>query len=130
MLFDDWQTHKKETISKELLWEYDISAPAWDLQRMKTVVVARVLERGRVNDYYVLLQLYGDKDNVREIVKQVPCLEGRDRRWACVLSFFLVGGTALALQLGHRKSIDLDLFSQSPFDAAATLRNHKQDILA
>ena len=33
-------------------------------------------------------------------------------------SFFLVGGTALALQLGHRKSIDLDLFSQSPFDAA------------
>lgn len=85
MLFDDWQTHKKETISKELLWEYDISSPAWDWQRMKTVVVARVLERGRVNDYYALLQLYGGKDNVREIVKQVPYLEGRDRRWACVL---------------------------------------------
>lgn len=30
--------------------------------------------------------------------------------------FFLVGGTALALQIGHRKSIDLDLFSQKPFD--------------
>ena len=27
--------------------------------------------------------------------------------------FFLVGGTALALQIGHRKSIDLDLFSQN-----------------
>jgi hypothetical protein len=26
--------------------------------------------------------------------------------------FFLVGGTALALQLGHRVSIDLDLFIQ------------------
>ena len=26
-------------------------------------------------------------------------------------SFVLVGGTALALQLGNRKSIDLDLFS-------------------
>jgi len=25
-------------------------------------------------------------------------------------SFFLVGGTALALQIGHRKSIDIDLF--------------------
>ena len=25
--------------------------------------------------------------------------------------FFLVGGTALALQIGHRISIDLDLFS-------------------
>ncbi|MDF2431199.1 MAG: hypothetical protein JWP44_830 [Mucilaginibacter sp.] len=26
--------------------------------------------------------------------------------------FFLVGGTALSLQIGHRISIDLDLFSQ------------------
>ena len=30
--------------------------------------------------------------------------------------FFLVGGTALALQLGHRKSIDLDLFTPQPFN--------------
>lgn len=30
--------------------------------------------------------------------------------------FFLVGGTALALQLGHRKSIDLDLFSLHSFN--------------
>lgn len=29
--------------------------------------------------------------------------------------FILVGGTALALQIGHRKSIDLDLFTNSPF---------------
>src|SRR5690348_17064417 len=30
--------------------------------------------------------------------------------------FVLVGGTALALQIGHRKSIDLDLFTQQSFD--------------
>ncbi len=30
--------------------------------------------------------------------------------------FHLAGGTSLALQIGHRKSIDLDLFSQSDFD--------------
>ncbi len=30
--------------------------------------------------------------------------------------FFLVGGTALSLQIGHRISIDLDLFSLNPFD--------------
>ena len=30
--------------------------------------------------------------------------------------FVLVGGTALSLRYGHRKSIDLDLFSQSEFD--------------
>ena len=31
-------------------------------------------------------------------------------------SFNLVGGTALALRLGHRKSIDLDLFTNKDFD--------------
>lgn len=31
--------------------------------------------------------------------------------------FFLVGGTALALYMGHRKSIDLDLFTLHSFDA-------------
>lgn len=29
--------------------------------------------------------------------------------------FYLAGGTALALHLGHRKSVDLDLFTQKPF---------------
>lgn len=31
--------------------------------------------------------------------------------------FFLVGGTALALQMGHRISLDIDLFTQQDFDA-------------
>lgn len=31
-------------------------------------------------------------------------------------SFYLVGGTALSLMLGHRKSIDLDFFSINGFD--------------
>src|SRR5450432_1397770 len=31
-------------------------------------------------------------------------------------SFYLVGGTALALQLGHRKSEDLDFFTNGSFD--------------
>jgi len=30
--------------------------------------------------------------------------------------FYLAGGTSLALQIGHRISIDLDLFTQNDFD--------------
>jgi hypothetical protein len=30
--------------------------------------------------------------------------------------FNLAGGTALALQIGHRKSVDLDFFGARPFD--------------
>jgi hypothetical protein len=32
--------------------------------------------------------------------------------------FFLVGGTNLSLQIGHRISIDLDLFSYQLFDSS------------
>lgn len=32
-------------------------------------------------------------------------------------SFYLVGGTALALHYGHRVSVDLDLFTHEPFDS-------------
>lgn len=32
-----------------------------------------------------------------------------------IKKFYLAGGTALALQIGHRKSIDLDLFSEKDF---------------
>ena len=35
--------------------------------------------------------------------------------------FYLVGGTALALQLGHRFSVDLDLFTVHDFDKTALI---------
>lgn len=39
--------------------------------------------------------------------------------------FSLVGGTALALQYGHRKSEDLDLFSTEPFDIEEFIQTAK-----
>jgi len=33
-----------------------------------------------------------------------------------LMSFYLSGGTALSLQLGHRESEDLDFFSEHPFE--------------
>jgi hypothetical protein len=41
--------------------------------------------------------------------------------------FNLVGGTALALYLGHRTSIDIDLFSNFSFDAAQLVELIQQD---
>ncbi len=42
-------------------------------------------------------------------------------------TFCLVGGTSLSLQFGHRKSIDLDLFSEMDFDGDKILENLGQD---
>jgi len=36
--------------------------------------------------------------------------------------FYLVGGTAIALQLGHRRSIDFDLFKLSNLNATRTIK--------
>ena len=41
--------------------------------------------------------------------------------------FYLVGGTALALHLGHRRSVDIDLFSDFSFDAFGLLEQIQQD---
>ncbi len=49
-----------------------------------------------------MLQTRTVEPRTLELLKQLMLLPILD-------SFFLVGGTALALQLGHRKSIDLDL---------------------
>ncbi len=35
-------------------------------------------------------------------------------RWPALAAFYLAGGTALALHLGHRQSRDLDLFTRQP----------------
>src|ERR1039457_2724057 len=38
-------------------------------------------------------------------------------------SFYLVGGTAVALHLGHRRSIDFDLFSLMPLSKSRIKKN-------
>lgn len=43
---------------------------------------------------------------LRELLRQIGQLQFASR-------FYLAGGTALALQLGHRRSVDLDFFSES-----------------
>jgi len=42
-------------------------------------------------------------------------------------TFSLVGGTSLSLQIGHRKSIDLDLFTEIKFDGDEILKNLGKD---
>ncbi|MFN8207178.1 MAG: nucleotidyl transferase AbiEii/AbiGii toxin family protein [Bacteroidales bacterium] len=56
--------------------------------------------------------------------------EGQKSLLPFVFSFkrhhFLVGGTALALQIGHRRSIDFDLFTQAKLNHA-TIKNKLKD---
>ncbi|MBR1774254.1 MAG: nucleotidyl transferase AbiEii/AbiGii toxin family protein [Bacteroidales bacterium] len=53
-----------------------------------------------------------------ELIKQLMSEE-------LLKDFVLVGETSLALQIGHRKSVDIDLFTEKSFDTQA-LKRHLQ----
>lgn len=55
----------------------------------------------------------------RETLALIRRLSGDD----FLKNFVLVGGTALSLQLGHRKSIDIDLFTPRPFIADSVVKH-------
>lgn len=64
-------------------------------------------------------------DQLLEVVKTLMAIEE-------LSEFRLVGGTAIALQLGHRKSIDIDLFSNKKVDlkkVAQALKDSFPEIL-
>ena len=80
MLFDDYRQHQDSVIRPSLLWEYDLSDFDW--QNMRNVVVQRVLERGRMDDYYAMLNLYG-REGVREALRMIPYMNRKDMNFAC-----------------------------------------------
>lgn len=51
----------------------------------------------------------------------------RQKLWASLKflkdqGFYMAGGTALALQIGHRRSYDFDFYTRQPFDSEEILR--------
>ncbi len=62
-----------------------------------------------------MLQLSTIKPATLELLKKLMCFDD-------FANMRLVGGTALALQIGHRKSIDLDLFGDIDFDNINTAK--------
>jgi len=62
-----------------------------------------------------MLQLSTIDSTALELLKKLMCFDD-------FANMRLVGGTALALQIGHRKSIDLDLFGDIDFDNVNTAK--------
>ena len=80
MFFDNYKQHKTARIRESLLWEYDLSRFDW--QAMRLIVVQRVVERGRMEDFYALLNMYGI-EGVRESIKEIPVMSPKDMSFFC-----------------------------------------------
>jgi len=81
MPFEDYHDHPDSTVRPSLLWEYDLASFNW--QQMRNVVVQRVLERGRMNDFYAILNLYGE-DSVKDALRNIPYMNDKDMNFACI----------------------------------------------
>ena len=68
------------TIPRHLLWDQKMKGFDW--QKNKQIVVERVIERGREQDFYTIFRMYGGVEGVREIVKTI-----RHFRWERDLAF-------------------------------------------
>lgn len=80
MFFDNYKSHQDAQVRKSLLWEYDLDRFNWD--GLRTIVVQRVVERGRMNDFYAILNRYGLK-GVLEAIMQISYLNPKDISFVC-----------------------------------------------
>lgn len=75
------EKNKQMPINPALLWDCDLKKIDWWKSRL--LVVQRVVERGRPSDFEGIYKLYGGKEGVREIIKQVRELSPRDMNFVC-----------------------------------------------
>ena len=82
MYFSNYKKHRHEKLRPSLFWEYDMTN--FDYEKMRPVVVQRVIERGLPSDYYAMFGLYGIR-RVRNTVKNLPYLNPKDLSFVCAL---------------------------------------------
>jgi len=74
-----YKEHPEAQVDPSLLWEYDLSV--FDYQKMRNVVVQRVIERGWPADWWAILNLYGE-DGVEDAIRTMPYLSDEDMAFA------------------------------------------------
>lgn len=82
MFFGDYNKHKDAKLRKSLLWEFDTTKIDW--HEMRDIIVQRVIERGRPDDFYAILNKYS-LNEIKESIKRIPYLNPRDRAFVCTV---------------------------------------------
>jgi hypothetical protein len=84
-MFEDWKSKFKDNpqVRPHLLW--DVNLEKVDYQKMKLFIVERVIERGNMDDFYVIFQHYDGPEGVREILKKANFYDPRDEAMARAL---------------------------------------------
>lgn len=82
MLFDNYKKYPHATIRPHLLWEYDLNK--FNFQKMKNIVIQRVIERGNFQDWYFMLNKY-PLNEIKQTIKSLPYLNPKDMNFVHVV---------------------------------------------
>ena len=82
MFFKDYKSKSDAQIRDSLLWEFRENDVDYD--KMKSIVVQRVIERGRMDDFYAILNKYG-VDDTKKIIKNLSYLNDKDIAFVCAV---------------------------------------------
>jgi len=80
---DDWKNYSHLRISPAILWEYDLARFDWE--KMCKTVVLRVIQYGTKDDWYAMLNLYGGKKQVADIMRHIKHIPARDASYAAIV---------------------------------------------
>lgn len=142
---DDLRMQLQPVLRRVLFW--DTPLENIDVDHHADWLIARVLWRGQLDDVRRVLRVYGaprvaavaathrslppsfrafwgnvlaDEEEPMHPETLAPATQSALAQHGtalCPPGFLLCGGTAVALYLGHRRSVDLDLFTATAFDA-------------
>ena len=77
----NYKSHASAKLDTSLLWEYDLDH--FDYNQMRNIVVQRVIERGWPDDWYALLNLYGE-EGVKKSIKEIAYMNDIDMNFVSV----------------------------------------------
>ncbi len=80
MFFSDYKQHSTARVRTSLFWEYDMERFDWF--KLRNIVVQRVLERGRIDDMYAILNMYG-VEGVKQAFCEIPYMNAKDMNFVC-----------------------------------------------
>lgn len=84
MFFNENTKYNNAKIDKRLLWEFNVDDD-FEWQNMKHLVVQRVIEQGKKEDFYALFNLYGGIEGVKNIIKELDFLSKKDMNFVSII---------------------------------------------
>ena len=85
MILSEYKKHKNSKLNAHLLWDMDLKN--FDYINGKKIVVERTVERGDLNDWWAILNMYG-VETVKDEIKNIPMMKKRDMNF--VHKFFSI----------------------------------------